>query len=190
MLKAKQPDVEFVTEQAPPLGKIDAGPVAQAIDDAKPDAIFNVRSSAPISLKFVREGSTRGVFKDRSCRRRSWPGEPEYLRAAQGRGAGRVDRHRLSVASAVTVPPHNAQFLAAYQKRYGDHSADSARSSAIVTMKSLAAGIAKAGSTDTDKLDRGVQGPCKLDGPLRTVPVPRRRPPGDARRAIVGTVAA
>ena len=42
MLKKAQPDVEFVTEQAPPLGKVDAGAVAQAIDDAKPDAIFNV----------------------------------------------------------------------------------------------------------------------------------------------------
>jgi len=39
MMKAKQPDVEFVTEQAPPLGKVDAGAVVQAIDDAKPDAI-------------------------------------------------------------------------------------------------------------------------------------------------------
>src|SRR4029078_4992926 len=42
MLKKVQPDVEFVTEQAPPLGKVDAGAVVQAIDDAKPDAIFNV----------------------------------------------------------------------------------------------------------------------------------------------------
>src|ERR1700736_1364842 len=42
MMKAKQPDVEFVTEQASPLGKIDAGAVVQAIDDAKPDALFNV----------------------------------------------------------------------------------------------------------------------------------------------------
>ena len=42
LLKAKQPDVEIVTEQAPPLGKVDAGAVVQAIDDAKPDAIFNV----------------------------------------------------------------------------------------------------------------------------------------------------
>ena len=36
MLKKVQPDVEFVTEQAPPLGKVDAGAVAQAVDDAKP----------------------------------------------------------------------------------------------------------------------------------------------------------
>src|ERR1700741_107474 len=31
MLTAKQPDAEIVTEQAPPLGKVDAGAVAQAI---------------------------------------------------------------------------------------------------------------------------------------------------------------
>src|ERR1700687_4452418 len=34
LLKEAQPDVEFVTEQAPPLGKVEAGAVAQAIDDA------------------------------------------------------------------------------------------------------------------------------------------------------------
>src|SRR5438552_8053385 len=37
MLTKAQPDVEFVAEQAPPLGKLDAGAVVQATDDAKPD---------------------------------------------------------------------------------------------------------------------------------------------------------
>src|ERR1700752_3360816 len=64
MMKAKQPDVEFVTEQASPLGKIDAGAVAQAIDDAKPDAIFSALFGGDLT-KFVREGGTRGTFKDR-----------------------------------------------------------------------------------------------------------------------------
>ena len=41
LLKPAQPDVEFVAEQAPPLGKIDAGAVVQALVDAKPDAIFS-----------------------------------------------------------------------------------------------------------------------------------------------------
>src|SRR4029077_19145462 len=36
LLAKAQPDVEFVTEQATPLGKIDAGPVVQALADAKP----------------------------------------------------------------------------------------------------------------------------------------------------------
>ena len=62
MLKKAQPDVEFVTEQAPPLGKVDAGAVVQALADAKPDAIFNVLFGADLS-KFVREGNTRGLFK-------------------------------------------------------------------------------------------------------------------------------
>ena len=49
LIKAKQPDVEFVTEQATPLGKIDAGAVAQAIDDARPDAIFSVLFGADLA---------------------------------------------------------------------------------------------------------------------------------------------
>ena len=62
LLKAAQPDVEFVAEQAPALGKVDAGAVAQALADAKPDAIFNVLFGADLT-KFVREGNTRGLFQ-------------------------------------------------------------------------------------------------------------------------------
>ncbi|MBP8309221.1 MAG: ABC transporter substrate-binding protein, partial [Burkholderiaceae bacterium] len=60
LLKKAQPDVEFVGEQAPALGRIDAGAVAQALADLKPDAIFNVLFGADLS-KFVREGNTRGL---------------------------------------------------------------------------------------------------------------------------------
>jgi branched-chain amino acid transport system substrate-binding protein len=77
LMKAKQPDVEFVTEQAPPLGKVDAGAVVQAIDDAKPDAIFNVLFGADFA-KLVREGTVRGVFKDKTVVS-LLSGEPEYL---------------------------------------------------------------------------------------------------------------
>ncbi|HUQ73437.1 MAG TPA: ABC transporter substrate-binding protein, partial [Burkholderiales bacterium] len=59
LLKAAQPDVEFVAEQAPPLGKIDAGAVVQALSDARPDAIFSSLFAADLQ-KFVREGNTRG----------------------------------------------------------------------------------------------------------------------------------
>src|SRR6201997_781581 len=77
LMKAKQPDVEFVTEQASPLGKIDAGAVAQAIDDAKPDAIFSVLFGADLA-QFIREASTRGTLKDRFGVG-LLTGEPEYL---------------------------------------------------------------------------------------------------------------
>jgi len=77
LLKKAQPDVEFVTEQAPALGKIEAGAVAQALADAKPDAIFSSLFGADLT-KFVREGQTRGLFKDMVVFN-LLAGEPEYL---------------------------------------------------------------------------------------------------------------
>ena len=40
-------------------------PWSQAIDDAKPDAIFNVLFGGDLA-KLVREGTTRGSFKNRT----------------------------------------------------------------------------------------------------------------------------
>jgi branched-chain amino acid transport system substrate-binding protein len=147
LLKAAQPDVEFVTDQATPLGRLDAGAVVQAIDDAKPDAIFNMQFG-PELAKFVREGTTRGVFKDRFVVS-LLSGEPEYLDPL---------KDDAPVGWVVTgypwdkidTPAHKA-FVDAYRKKYNDYP----RLGSIVgyvTMKSLAAGIAKAGSTDTEKL--------------------------------------
>ena len=160
MLKKAQPDVEFVTEQAPPLGKVDAGAVVQAIDDAKPDGIFNVLFGADLA-KLVREGTTRGVFKDRIVVS-LLSGEPEYLDPL---------KEEAPVGWIVTgypwdeidTPEHKA-FVEAYRKRWNDYP----RLGSIVgydTMKSLAAGIAKAGSTDTEKLIAAFRG-LKLDSPF------------------------
>ena len=48
-LKKLQPDVEFVGEQAPPLGKIDAGAVAQALADLQARRASSTCCSGPIS---------------------------------------------------------------------------------------------------------------------------------------------
>ena len=160
LMKQSQPDVEFVTEQAPPLGKIDAGAVAQAIDDAKPDAIFNVEFAADLA-KFVREGNTRGTFKDRFVVS-LLTGEPEYqdpLKDESPKGWLVTGYPWNKIHS----KEHDA-FLQAYQKKYNDYP----RLGSIVgyvTMKSLAAGIAKAGSTDTKKLVEAFEG-LKLDSPF------------------------
>ena len=147
LMKKAQPDVQFVTEQAPPLGKIDAGAVAQAIDDAKPDAIFNALFGGDLT-KFVREGNTRGVFKNRAVIS-LLSGEPEYLDPL---------KDEAPVGWIVTGFPWNKiktadylAFLTAYQKKYNDYP----RLGSVVgyvTIKSLAAGITKAKSTDTEKL--------------------------------------
>ncbi|GAB5378482.1 MAG: ABC transporter substrate-binding protein [Acuticoccus sp.] len=76
-LKALKPDVEFVEEQWPTLFKIDAGSSVRALEAAKPEAIFNV-TFGPDLAKFVREGSLRGLFDDRTVVS-LLSGEPEYL---------------------------------------------------------------------------------------------------------------
>jgi branched-chain amino acid transport system substrate-binding protein len=160
LMKKAQPDVEFVTEQAPPLGKIDAGAVAQAIDDAKPDAIFNVLFGGDLA-KFVREGNTRGVFKDRPVVS-LLSGEPEYLDPL---------KDETPVGWVVTGYPwdkiktaEHTAFVTGYQKKFNDYP----RLGSIVgyvTIKSIAAGVAKAGSTDTEKLVEAFKG-LKVDSPF------------------------
>jgi branched-chain amino acid transport system substrate-binding protein len=160
LMKAKQPDVEFVTEQAAPLGKIDAGAVAQAIDDAKPDAIFSALFGGDLT-KFVREGTTRGIFKDRTVVD-LLGGEPEYLDPLKAEAP--VGWIVTGYPWDEVDTPENKAFVAAYQARYHDYP----RVGSIVgylTGKSLAAGIAKAGSTDTEKLIAAFRG-LKVDGPF------------------------
>ena len=160
LMKAHQRDIEFVTEQASPLGKIDAGAVTQAIDDAKPDAIFSALFGSDLTI-FVREGGTRGTFKDRVVVD-LLGGEPEYLDPLKDEApAGWIVTGYPW--SEINTPEHKA-FLAAYQKRYNDYP----RLGSIVgylTMKSLAAGIAKVGSTDTEKLVDAFRG-LEVDGPF------------------------
>ena len=61
LLKAGQRDVEFVTEQASSLGKIDAGAVAHAIGDTKPDAVFSDPRGWPGDARHVsRRGKVTG----------------------------------------------------------------------------------------------------------------------------------
>jgi len=147
LLKAAQPDVEFVAEQAPPLGKLDAGSVVQALADAKPDAIFNVLFGADLS-KFVREGNTRGLFQGREVVS-MLTGEPEYLDPLKDETPnGWVVTGYPWYG--IQTPEHKAFFLA-YHRKYNDYP----RLGSVVgytAIKSLAAGITKAKSTETEKL--------------------------------------
>ena len=160
LMKKAQPDVEFVTEQAPPLGKVDAGAVAQAIDDAKPDAIFNVLFGADLA-KFVREGNTRGVFKDRTVVS-LLSGEPEYLDPL---------KDETPVGWVVTgypwdkikTPEHTA-FLTAYQKKFNDYPRLGSVVGYVTSSRSLPASP-RPSSTDTEKLVEAFEG-LKVDSPF------------------------
>jgi len=160
LLSAKRPDVQWVGEQWPPQGKIDAGPVAEAIDAAKPEAILNV-TFGPDLVKLVREGEARGLFQGRSVVS-FLTGEPEYLdplkdEAPQG---WIVTGYPWSQ---IHTPEHDA-FLKAYQAKYDDYP----RLGSVVgytLMKSIAAIIAKAGSTDADKMIAAAEG-LRVDMPF------------------------
>ena len=160
LIKAKQPDVKFVTEHATPLGKIDAGAVAQAIDDAKPDAIFSVLFGADLA-QFIREASTRGTLKNR-LGVGLLTGEPEYLEPLKDDAP--VGWIVTGYPPAEVKTPENTAFVAAYQNRYRE----APKLGSVVgylTIKSLAVGISKAGTTDTEKLVGAFRG-LQLDGPF------------------------
>ena len=163
LLKQAQPDVEFVAEQATPLGKIDAGAVVQALADAKPDAIFSSLFATDLQ-KFVREGNTRGLFRNVAVFD-LLGGEPEYLDPLRDEtpegwwvtGYPWSDIHT----------PEHKRFRDAYQKRWNDYP----RAGSVVGYSSvyaLAEALRKAGSTDTEKLVDAFAG-LKTPTPFGTV---------------------
>jgi branched-chain amino acid transport system substrate-binding protein len=163
LLKKAQPGVEFVAEQATPLGKIDAGPVVQALADAKPDAIFSSLFAGDLA-RFVREGETRALFKGRAVFD-LLGGEPEYLdplkdEAPQGWYVTGYPWYGIDT-------PEHRRFLAAYQKRWNDYP----RAGSVVgytAVMAAAAAIRKAGSTDSEKLVAAMKG-LKVDTPFGEV---------------------
>ncbi len=159
MLRAAQPDVEFVAEIAAPLNKLDAGPVVQALADARPDAIFNVLFAADLT-RFVREGNTRGLFEGRDVVS-VLSGEPEYLEAL---GAETPKGWIVTGYPWYAIDtPENQAFVKAYQERFKQNP----KVGSVVgyaSLMSLAAGIEKAGSTDTEALIQAFRG-LQLDSP-------------------------
>ncbi len=160
VLSKLRPDVEWVEEQWPALFKLDAGSTVQALARARPDAIFNVTFGSDLA-KFVREGTTRGLFRNRSVVS-LLTGEPEYLdplkdEAPEGWIVTGYPWY------AIQDPAHK-KFVADYEKRYNDYP----RVGSLVgylTFKAIAAAIAKAGSTDTEALVDAMEG-LEFDSPV------------------------
>ncbi|MBU4612765.1 ABC transporter substrate-binding protein [Achromobacter sp. GG226] len=160
LLKAQQPDVEFVAEVAAPLGKVDAGAVVQALADAKPDAIFNILFATDLT-RFVREGETRGLFEGREVVS-LLTGEPEYMDAL---GADAPEGWLITGYPWYAIDtPYNQRFVADYRARFNDYP----RLGSVVgyaSLMSIAEGLKKAGGTDTDALVEAFRG-LTLDSPF------------------------
>ena len=153
LLSAKRPDVTFVGEQWPALGKIDAGATVAALAEAKPDAILNV-TFGPDLTNFVRQGNTRGLFEGRSVVS-VLTGEPEYLAPlGEETPAGWIV---TGYPQDQVETPANKAFIAAYRKKF-DALPGMGSAVGYTLIKSIAAGIARAGSLDTEKLVEGFRG--------------------------------
>src|SRR5437764_782663 len=156
---ALQAGVEFV-EIGVPLGKIDAGPVVQAMQDARPDAIFSSLFAVDLA-KFVREGELRGLFKGRAVFN-LLGGEPEYLdplkdEAPAGWYVTGYPWYAIETAE-------HRKFRDAYRAKFNDYP----RLGSVVgysAVKAAAAAIRKAGSTDTEKLVAAMSG-LAFDSPF------------------------
>ena len=163
LLQQAQPDVEFVAEQAPPLGKIDAGAVVQALVDARPDAIFSSLFAADLQ-KFVREGNTRGLFANLAVFN-LLGGEPEYLdplkdETPEGWWVTGYPWNEIQT-------PEHKRFRDAYQNRWNDYP----RVGSVVgytALHAVADGLRKAGSADADKLAAALAG-LKTQSPFGAI---------------------
>lgn len=153
LLSEKRPDVEWVAEQWPALGKIEAGPTVQALAQARPDAIYNVTFGADLT-QFVREGTLRGLFEGRDVVS-VLGGEPEWIDTLKGeapKGWIVTGYPWYDIATA----EHTA-FKDAYMAKFKDYP----RLGSVVgyvSIKAIAAAITKAGSTDSEALVKALRG--------------------------------
>jgi branched-chain amino acid transport system substrate-binding protein len=153
LIKAATPDSEIVAEQFPALGKIDAGATVAALENAKPNGIFNVLFGADLTV-FVREGNTRGLFEKRTIAS-LLTGEPEYIIPL-----GEETPEGWIVTGypweQITDAAHKA-FIEAYRKRFNDTPRLGSFLGYVVgyMMRDM---LEKAGSTDTDKLIAALNG--------------------------------
>ena len=160
LLGKAQPGVQFVGEQAPALGKIDAGAVVQALADLKPDAIFSSLFGADLQ-KFVREGNLRGLFKDRPVFN-LLAGEPEYLDPLKDEtpDGWYVTGYPWNE---IKTPAHQ-KFLAAYRAKWKDYP----RLGSIVgysTLYTVANALKRAGGADTEKVIAAMKG-MEMETPI------------------------
>ena len=162
-LEELKPDVEWVDEQWPPLGKLDSGATVQALARAEPEAIFNV-TFGPDLTKFVREGQTRGLFENRDVVS-LLTGEPEYLDPL---GADTPEGWIVTGYpwDGIDTPEHQ-KFLEAYQEMFNDYP----RLGSIVgysAMMSVAEILKTAASTESQDLIAAAKG-IEVPTPLGTI---------------------
>jgi branched-chain amino acid transport system substrate-binding protein len=182
LLKGRRPDVEFVAEQWPALGKLKADEAVRQLRQARPEAIFNA-TFGPDLQQFVDEGSRQGLFAGSTVFSMS-AGE------ALGDMLGQYEAVRNWVVlgypdEQIGLPEHQ-RFRDAYLKRFNEkpHLAAIFGYSSIM---SIAAAIRQAGSTDSEKLVTAMRG-LRLDTPFGPIMF-RALDQQSSMGAFIGTLA-
>lgn len=153
LLAKKKPGVQFVAEQFPALGRIDAGATTQAIAAANPEGIFNVTFAADLA-NLVRQGNTRGLFERRAVVS-MLTGEPEYLdpladEAPEGWIVTGYPWDQVNT-------PNHATFRDAYRRRFNDYP----RLGSVVgydTVNAIVTMLRQIRTTDTEKMVDAMRG--------------------------------
>lgn len=153
LLAKKKPGVQFVAEQFPALGRIDAGATTQAIAAANPEGIFNVTFAADLA-NLVRQGNTRGLFERRAVVS-MLTGEPEYLdpladEAPEGWIVTGYPWDQVNT-------PNHATFRDAYRRRFNDYP----RLGSVVgydTVNAIVTMLRHIRTTDTEKMVDAMRG--------------------------------
>ena len=163
VLTELKPEVEFVVEQWPQLFQIDAGAEVQALERAKPDAIYNV-TFGPDLAKFVREGGDRGLFDGREVFG-LLSGEPEYLEplgpeAPEGWVVTGYPWYAFDDGP-------NAEFVNAYETRW-DETPKNGSLVGYMTGLSVAAALREADSLEPDAIRAAFEG-LSVTGPVGEV---------------------
>lgn len=152
LIKESVPGAEIVAEQYPALGKIEAGATVSALEQAKPDGIFNV-TFGPDLTQFVREGNTRGLFEGKTVLS-LLTGEPEWLLPLKDEvPAGWIVTGYPW--DEITEPKHKA-FVDAYRAKYNDTPRLGSLLGYMV-LYMIRDTIERAGSTDTDALIKALE---------------------------------
>lgn len=152
LIQERVPGAQIVAEQYPALGKIEAGATASAIEQAKPDGIFNVLFG-PDLTQFVREGNTRGLFEGATVLS-LLTGEPEWLLPLKDEvpEGWTVTGYPWDE---ITEPKHKA-FVDAYRAKYNDTPRlGSLLGYMVVTM--IRDAIDRAGSTETEAIIKALE---------------------------------
>ncbi len=153
LMTQRQPGVEFVAEQWPALGRIDAGATVAALAQSRPDAIFN-GTFGPDLTNFVRQGNTRGLFEKRGVVS-VLTGEPEYLEPLGDETPEGWIVTGWPVESVTDAT--NKAFIEAYRAKFNEMpKMGSVVGHAAIT--AIAGGIAKTGSVDTEAMADGFKG--------------------------------